>query len=141
MNQAQHTWGWLSLPVLILSPGLSFPVFNNDGELAWDSQTARNIPRTSGPVGQAIDQPCPLSLGPLALLPMLSWTGQAHLSEQMSRRVRALFGAVNFWAIIMYNLVSLNSLEFTELVARRLLLTGERRGWDTQCASHQPQGL
>lgn len=66
-------------------------------------------------------------LFPLALLPMPSWTGQASLSEQMSRRVRALFGAMNFWAIIMYNLVSLNSLEFTELVARRLLLTGE--GW------------
>jgi len=58
---------------------------------------------------------------------MFSWTGQASLSEQMSRRVRALFGAMNFWAIIMYNLVSLNSLEFTELVARRLLLTGEGR--------------
>lgn len=53
---------------------------------------------------------------------------QARLSEQMSRRVRALCGAVNFWAIIMYNLVSLNSLEFTELVARRLLLTGKGRG-------------
>ncbi|XP_010622774.2 protein-cysteine N-palmitoyltransferase HHAT-like protein isoform X4 [Fukomys damarensis] len=49
---------------------------------------------------------------------------EASLSEQMSRRARAAFGAVNFWAIIMYNLVSLNSLEFTELVARRLLLTG-----------------
>ncbi|XP_021503109.1 protein-cysteine N-palmitoyltransferase HHAT-like protein isoform X2 [Meriones unguiculatus] len=49
---------------------------------------------------------------------------EARLSEQMSRRVRALFGAVNFWAIVMYNLVSLNSLEFTELVARRLILTG-----------------
>ncbi|XP_073916192.1 protein-cysteine N-palmitoyltransferase HHAT-like protein isoform X2 [Castor canadensis] len=49
---------------------------------------------------------------------------EARLSEQMTRRVRALFGAINFWAIIMYNLVSLNSLEFTELVAQRLLLTG-----------------
>uniref|UniRef100_G1T4U9 Hedgehog acyltransferase like n=1 Tax=Oryctolagus cuniculus TaxID=9986 RepID=G1T4U9_RABIT len=49
---------------------------------------------------------------------------EARLSEQMSRRVRAIFGAMNFWAIIMYNLVSLNSLEFTELVTRRLLLTG-----------------
>lgn len=28
----------------------------------------------------------------------------------------------------MYNLVSLNSLEFTELVARRLLLTGKGLG-------------
>ncbi|XP_053525566.1 protein-cysteine N-palmitoyltransferase HHAT-like protein isoform X2 [Artibeus jamaicensis] len=49
---------------------------------------------------------------------------EASLSEQTSRRVRAVFGAMNFWAIILYNLVSLNSLEFTELVARRLLLTG-----------------
>nr|XP_028699835.1 protein-cysteine N-palmitoyltransferase HHAT-like protein isoform X1 [Macaca mulatta] len=55
--------------------------------------------------------------GPLARI-------EASLSVQMSRRVRALFGAMNFWAIIMYNLVSLNSLEFTQLVARRLLLTG-----------------
>lgn len=56
---------------------------------------------------------------------MLSCTAQASLSEQMSRRVRGIFGAMNFWAIIMYNLVSLNSLEFTELVARRLLVSGE----------------
>ncbi|KAB0390715.1 hypothetical protein E2I00_006710 [Balaenoptera physalus] len=42
----------------------------------------------------------------------------------MSRRVSAIFGAMNFWAIIMYNLVSLSSLEFTELVAQCLLLTG-----------------
>ncbi|KAB0393316.1 hypothetical protein E2I00_006532, partial [Balaenoptera physalus] len=55
--------------------------------------------------------------GPLARI-------EASLSEQMSRRVRAIFGAMNFWAIIMYNLVSLNSFEFTELVAQRLLLTG-----------------
>ncbi|XP_066861725.1 protein-cysteine N-palmitoyltransferase HHAT-like protein isoform X1 [Kogia breviceps] len=60
--------------------------------------------------------------GPLARIE------QASLSEQMSRRVRAIFGAMNFWAIIMYNLVSLNSFEFTELVAQRLLLTGEGRG-------------
>ncbi|XP_060163340.1 protein-cysteine N-palmitoyltransferase HHAT-like protein isoform X2 [Globicephala melas] len=59
--------------------------------------------------------------GPLARI-------EASLSEQMSRRVRAIFGAMNFWAIIMYNLVSLNSFEFTELVAKRLLLTGEGRG-------------
>lgn len=59
---------------------------------------------------------------------MFSWTKQASLSEQMSRRVRAIFGAMNFWAIIMYNLVSLNSREFTELVAQRLLLRGEGQG-------------
>ncbi|KAF5921743.1 hypothetical protein HPG69_012914 [Diceros bicornis minor] len=56
-------------------------------------------------------------LGPLAQI-------EASLSEQTSRRVRAVFGAMNFWAIVTYNLVSLNSLEFTELVVRRLLLTG-----------------
>lgn len=73
---------------------------------------------------------------------MLSWTGQGSLSEQMSRRVRAVFGAVNFWAIIMYNLVTLNSLEFTELVARRLLLTGKGRGGgDTHRTKQQPGGL
>ncbi|XP_047595262.1 protein-cysteine N-palmitoyltransferase HHAT-like protein isoform X2 [Lutra lutra] len=65
--------------------------------------------------------------GPLAQI-------EASLSEQMSRRVRALFGAVNFWAIIMYNLVSLNSLEFTELVARRLLLTGVDDLFPTQAS-------
>lgn len=57
----------------------------------------------------------------------------------MSRRVRAIFGAMNFWALIMYNLVSLNSLEFTELVARRLLLTGEgQKGRDTECVRSSP---
>ncbi|XP_068951922.1 protein-cysteine N-palmitoyltransferase HHAT-like protein [Petaurus breviceps papuanus] len=49
---------------------------------------------------------------------------EASMSEQMSRRARALFGAANFWAIIVYNLMSLNSLEFMELVIRRLVLTG-----------------
>lgn len=50
-----------------------------------------------------------------------------------------MFGAMNFWALIMYNLVSLNSLEFTELVARRLLLTGEgQKGGDTECARSSP---
>ena len=49
---------------------------------------------------------------------------EASLWEQMSRSVSTIFGAMNFWAIIMYNLVSLSSLEFTELVAQCLLLTG-----------------
>ena len=69
------------------------------------------------------------SPGPLASLPTFSWTKQTSLSEQMSRRVRAVFGAMNFWAIIMYNLVSLNSPEFSELVAQRLLLSGEDSGY------------
>lgn len=57
----------------------------------------------------------------------------------MSRRVRAIFGAMNFWALIMYNLVSLNSLAFTELVARRLLLTGEgQKGQDTEWVRSSP---
>lgn len=90
-------------------------------------------------MGRASEQPHLLSPGPLASLSMFSWTRQASLSEQTSRRVRAVFGAMNFWAIIMYNLVSLNSLEFTDLVARRLLLTGEGQGCgDTECARHQP---
>lgn len=93
-------------------------------------------------MGKTSDHPCPLSLGPLAARTMHFWTGQASLSEQMSRRVRAVFGALNFWAIIMYNLVSLNSLEFTELVARRLLLTGEgQREGDTEEARQHPGGL
>lgn len=108
---------------------LVFPSLTTKEGCPGDSQRPKhNVPRTWGsPVGRTSDQLCALSPCSLAPLPMLSWPGQASLSEQMSRRVRALFGAMNFWAIIMYNLVSLNSLEFTELVARRLLLTGE--GW------------
>lgn len=51
------------------------------------------------------------------------WT-EASLLEQMFCRLQAIFGAMHFWAIIMYNLVSLNNLEFTELVAQCLLPTG-----------------
>lgn len=58
---------------------------------------------------------------------MFSWTKQTSLSEQMSRRVRRLWGH-ELRAIIMYNLVSLNSPEFSELVAQRLLLSGEDSG-------------
>uniref|UniRef100_F6VVX3 Hedgehog acyltransferase like n=1 Tax=Monodelphis domestica TaxID=13616 RepID=F6VVX3_MONDO len=49
---------------------------------------------------------------------------ESSMSKQMSRRTRALFGAANFWCIIIYNLMSLNSLKFMELVIRRLLFTG-----------------
>ncbi|XP_043921980.1 protein-cysteine N-palmitoyltransferase HHAT-like protein [Protopterus annectens] len=49
---------------------------------------------------------------------------EAIMSEGMSRRLRAIFGAANFWAIILYNVLSLNSLEFADYVARRLILTG-----------------
>lgn len=48
------------------------------------------------------------------------------MSEAMSRRIRGLFNAVNFWQIILYNVLSLNSLEFAKLVAKRLLFKGEQ---------------
>ncbi|XP_066847483.1 protein-cysteine N-palmitoyltransferase HHAT-like protein isoform X2 [Anser cygnoides] len=49
---------------------------------------------------------------------------EAKMSAAMSRRIRAAFGAVNFWAIVLYNILALNSLEFALLVTKRLLLTG-----------------
>uniref|UniRef100_A0A663F3F4 Hedgehog acyltransferase like n=1 Tax=Aquila chrysaetos chrysaetos TaxID=223781 RepID=A0A663F3F4_AQUCH len=49
---------------------------------------------------------------------------EAKMSEAMSRRIRAVFGAANFWAIVLYNILALNSLEFALLVTKRLLLTG-----------------
>lgn len=50
---------------------------------------------------------------------------QAKLSGAMSRRIRAAFGAVNFWAIVLYNILALNSLEFALLVTKRLLVLGK----------------
>lgn len=47
------------------------------------------------------------------------------MSPAMSRRIRAVFGAANFWAIVLYNILALNSLEFALLVTKRLLLTGK----------------
>ncbi|XP_068790211.1 protein-cysteine N-palmitoyltransferase HHAT-like protein isoform X2 [Struthio camelus] len=49
---------------------------------------------------------------------------EAKMSEAMSRRIRAVFGAANFWAIVLYNILALNSLEFALLVTKRLLLIG-----------------
>ncbi|XP_039377641.1 protein-cysteine N-palmitoyltransferase HHAT-like protein isoform X4 [Mauremys reevesii] len=49
---------------------------------------------------------------------------EANMSEPMSRRIRGIFGAANFWAIVLYNVLALNSLDFTLLVAKRILLTG-----------------
>ncbi|KAJ3611284.1 hypothetical protein NHX12_021300 [Muraenolepis orangiensis] len=46
------------------------------------------------------------------------------MSAAMSRRIRAIFNTFNFWTIVLYNLVALNSVDFTKLVAKRLLLTG-----------------
>ncbi|XP_075070219.1 protein-cysteine N-palmitoyltransferase HHAT-like protein [Mixophyes fleayi] len=56
-------------------------------------------------------------LGPFAKL-------EAKLPESMSRRIRGVFGAANFWAIILYNILALNSLEFALLVAKRIFITG-----------------
>ncbi len=47
------------------------------------------------------------------------------ISESMSRRIRAVFNTFNFWTIVLYNVLALNSLEFANLVAKRLLLKGE----------------
>ncbi|XP_053121241.1 protein-cysteine N-palmitoyltransferase HHAT-like protein [Hemicordylus capensis] len=49
---------------------------------------------------------------------------EANMSEAMSRRIRAFFGAANFWAIVLYNILALNSLDFALLVSNRMLLTG-----------------
>eukprot|EP00063_Salmo_salar_P062498 XP_014037333.1 PREDICTED: protein-cysteine N-palmitoyltransferase HHAT-like protein [Salmo salar] len=46
------------------------------------------------------------------------------MSPAMSRRIRAVFNTFNFWTIVLYNVIALNSLEFTKLVAKRLLLKG-----------------
>lgn len=47
------------------------------------------------------------------------------MSAATSRRIRAVFGAANFWAIVLYNILALNSLEFALLVTKRLLVTGK----------------
>jgi len=49
---------------------------------------------------------------------------EAAMSEGMSRRVRAVFNSFNFWAIVLYNILALNSLDFAWLVAKRLLIKG-----------------
>ncbi|XP_047662377.1 hedgehog acyltransferase like, a [Tachysurus fulvidraco] len=56
-------------------------------------------------------------------LPPLS-TIEGLMSEAMSRRIRGLFNAVNFWQIVLYNILALNSLDFAKLVAKRLLFKG-----------------
>ncbi|XP_064813915.1 protein-cysteine N-palmitoyltransferase HHAT-like protein [Oncorhynchus masou masou] len=46
------------------------------------------------------------------------------IGEAMSRRIRAIFGAINFWTIVLYNVLALNSLEFAKLVGKRLIVQG-----------------
>lgn len=55
------------------------------------------------------------------------------MGEAMSRRIRGVFNAANFWAIVLYNVLSLNSLEFAALVGGRLVLTG----WRLLCRSQR----
>lgn len=50
---------------------------------------------------------------------------QITLTEAMSRRIRAIFNTFNFWCIVLYNVLALNSLDFAKLVAKRLLLKGD----------------
>lgn len=46
------------------------------------------------------------------------------MSEAASRRIRAVFNVFNFWSIVLYNTLALNSLDFAKLVAKRLFLKG-----------------
>ncbi|XP_016129647.1 hedgehog acyltransferase like, a isoform X1 [Sinocyclocheilus grahami] len=57
-------------------------------------------------------------------LPPFSTIERNLMSEAMSRRIRGLFNAVNFWQIVLYNVLALNSLDFAQLVTKRLLLKG-----------------
>lgn len=49
---------------------------------------------------------------------------QGAMGEAMSRRIRGVFNAANFWTIVLYNVLSLNSLEFAKMVGRRLIFKG-----------------
>ncbi|XP_034998198.1 hedgehog acyltransferase like, b isoform X1 [Hippoglossus stenolepis] len=46
------------------------------------------------------------------------------MTEAMSRRIRAVANTFNFWCIVLFNILALNSLDFAKLVAKRLLLKG-----------------
>ncbi|MGH0160073.1 UNVERIFIED_CONTAM: hypothetical protein FKN15_040076 [Acipenser sinensis] len=50
---------------------------------------------------------------------------EAKMSEATSRRIRGVFNAANFWTIILYNVLALNSLDFANLVFKRLIITGK----------------
>ena len=56
---------------------------------------------------------------PSCLVPL-----QYAMGEAMSRRIRGVFNAVNFWTIVLYNVLALNSLEFAKLVGNRLIVKG-----------------
>ncbi|CAL1597024.1 unnamed protein product [Knipowitschia caucasica] len=54
--------------------------------------------------------------------PFLSF--ETAMSAAGSRRLRAAFNAFNFWLIVLFNILALNSLDFAKMVAKRLLLKG-----------------
>uniref|UniRef100_A0A3Q4BF04 Uncharacterized protein n=1 Tax=Mola mola TaxID=94237 RepID=A0A3Q4BF04_MOLML len=49
---------------------------------------------------------------------------EGAMGEAMSRRIRGVFNAANFWAIVLYNILALNNLEFAKLVGKRLIYEG-----------------
>uniref|UniRef100_A0A8C4NC09 Hedgehog acyltransferase like, b n=1 Tax=Eptatretus burgeri TaxID=7764 RepID=A0A8C4NC09_EPTBU len=53
----------------------------------------------------------------------------ACISFIWSRRIRAMFGAANYWNIILYNVLSINSVPFAELAASRLFFHGKCMLW------------
>lgn len=55
----------------------------------------------------------------------VSFLPQMAMSQSMSRRIRAVFNTFNFWSIVLYNILALNSPDFAKLVAKRLLLKGK----------------
>uniref|UniRef100_A0A3P8WJJ0 Hedgehog acyltransferase like, b n=1 Tax=Cynoglossus semilaevis TaxID=244447 RepID=A0A3P8WJJ0_CYNSE len=44
--------------------------------------------------------------------------------EVASRRIRAVINTFNFWCIVLFNILAINSLDFAKMVAKRLLLKG-----------------
>lgn len=56
---------------------------------------------------------------------LIAFHSQSAMSEAMSRRIRAIFNTFNFWSLVLYNILALNSLDFAKLVAKRLLLKGD----------------
>lgn len=63
----------------------------------------------------------------MSVLRLLNFYFQGTMGEAMSRRIRGVFNAANFWAIILYNVLSLNSLDFAKLVGRRLIVRGREQ--------------
>ena len=61
---------------------------------------------------------------------------QYAIGEAMSRRIRAVFGARNFLTIVRYNVLALNSLEFGQVVGKRLIVQGKK---DLYCSGQHKE--